>query len=131
MVLAVNAALEQKLFSLKAGDNRFPDNMRRGHPFEFVLPNGLAARGAVSDAGFDELSVHAAVNPNPRHMDVLTFGAGLESGDAVGSTWVERRDGAWIQTSETSFHCRRALLPVLAGLRVEPAGYGDRGGIIM
>lgn len=131
MVCAVNAALEQKLFSLKAGDNRFPDNMRRGHSFDFVLPNGLQARGAVSDAGFDELSVHAAVNPNPKIKEAITYGAGLETGDAVGSTWVERRDGAWIQTSETSFHCRRALLPVIAKLEVEPAGYGDRGRVIM
>lgn len=131
MVCAVNAALEQKLFSLKAGVNHFPDNMRRGHPFDFVLPNGLPARGAVSDAGFDELSVHAAVNPNPKNRGGLTYDAGLETGDAVGSTWVERRDGAWIQTSETSFHCRRVLLPVLAQLEVEPAGYGDRGRVIM
>ncbi|MCY1165778.1 hypothetical protein D9M73_56890 [compost metagenome] len=129
MVCATNAALEQKLFGLTPGDNRFPDNMRRGHPFDFVLPNGLSARGSISDAGFDELSIHAAVNP--KGDAVLGFNAGFYAGDAVGSTWIERRDGAWMQTSETSFHCRRTLLAVLAGLDIEPAGYGDRGRVIM
>jgi hypothetical protein len=131
MVCAVNAALEQKLFSLKAGDNRFSDDTGCKQSFDFVLPNGLAALGAVSDAGFDELNLHAAVNPNPKNRDALTYFSRLETGDAVGSTWVERRRGAWIQTSETSFHCRRALLPVLAQLEVEPVGYGDRGAVIM
>lgn len=129
MVCAVNAALEQKLFGLTPGDNRFPDNMRRGHPFDFVLPNGLSARGSISDAGFDELSIHAAVNP--KGDTVLGFNAGFDAGDALGSTWIERRDGAWMQTSETSFHCRRAVLVALAGLSIEPTGYGDRGRVIM
>ena len=30
MVCAINAAVEQRLFSLRPGDIRFPDNMRRG-----------------------------------------------------------------------------------------------------
>lgn len=129
MVCAVNAALEQRLFELKAGVNNFPDNMRLGHPFRFALPNGLPASGAVSDAGFDEVSICAAVNP--KSSDVIRFGADLSAGDAVGSTWVERRDGAWMQTSETTFHCRRALLEILAKIAVEPAGYGDRGRVIL
>ena len=129
MVCAVNAALEQKLFGLTAGDNRFPDNMRRGHRYDFMLPNGLPGRGAISDAGFDEVSVHAAVNP--KGEKVPFFNGGFPAGDAVGSTWIERRDGAWMQTSETSFHCRRPLLSLLAKLAVEPSGYGDRGRVIM
>ena len=129
MVCAVNAALEQRLFELKAGVNNFPDNMRRGHPYRFALPNGLPAYGAISDAGFDEVSICAAVNP--KGTEVIRFGADLSAGDAVGSTWIERRDGAWMQTSETTFHCRKALLEMLAELAVEPAGYGDRGRVIM
>tara|TARA_R100000306_G_C4380213_1_gene143879 strand:+ start:1577 stop:1792 length:216 start_codon:yes stop_codon:yes gene_type:complete len=31
--------------------------------FDFIVPGGLHARGYVSDIGFDELSIHATVNP--------------------------------------------------------------------
>jgi hypothetical protein len=129
MVCAVNAALEQKLFSLRPGDNRFPDNMRGAAVFDFVLPNGLPARGSVSDAGFHELSVHAAVNPTGDM--VRAFNAGFDAGDAFGTTWVERERGAWMQSSDRSFNCRKGLLAELATLQVEPQGYGDRGRVIM
>lgn len=129
MVCAVNAAIDQKLFTLRPGDNRFPDNMRRGELFDFVLPNGLTARGSVADAGFDELSVHAAVNP--KGDGVRAYGAGFDAGDAFGTTWVERRRGAWMQSCDNSFNCRKSLLGELAELQVEPLGYGDRGHVIM
>ncbi len=129
MVCAVNAALAQKLFTLRPGDNRFPDNMRRGEVFDFVLPNGLPARGSVSDAGFNELSVHAAVNP--KGDMVRAFNGGFDAGDAFGTTWVERERGAWMQSSDSSFNCRKGLLDHLAALQVEPMGYGDRGRVIM
>lgn len=129
MVCAVNAALEQKLFTLRPGDNRFPDNIRGGEVFDFVLPNGLPARGSVSDAGFNELSVHAAVNP--KGDMVRAFNGGFDAGDAFGTTWVERERGAWMQSSDSSFNCRKGLLDHLASLQVEPMGYGDRGRVIM
>lgn len=129
MVCAVNAALAQKLFTLRPGDNRFPDNMRRGEVFDFVLPNGLPARGSVSDAGFNELSVHATVNP--KGDMVRAFNGGFDAGDAFGTTWVERERGAWMQSSDSSFNCRKGLLDHLAALQVEPMGYGDRGRVIM
>jgi hypothetical protein len=129
MVCAVNAALERKLFTLRPGDNRFPDDSRRGELFDFVLPNGLPARGSVADAGFHELSVHAAVNP--KGDMVRAFNAGFDAGDAFGTTWVERERGAWMQSSDDSFNCRKALLDELAAMQVEPMGYGDRGRVIM
>ncbi len=129
MVCAVNAALAQKLFSLRPGDNRFPDNMRRGELFDFVLPNGMSARGSVSDAGFNELSVHAAVNP--KGDMVRAFNAGFDAGDAFATTWIERERGAWMQSSDSSFNCRKALLDQLAALQVAPQGFGDRGLVIM
>ena len=128
MVSAINAGIKQKLFTLRCGDNRFIDDMYGGQLFDFLLPNGMAARGAVSDAGFDELSVSAAVNPKGDR--VRSHNAGFEAGDAVGTTWVERARGAWIQSSDSLFSCRRPLLAVLAGFQVEPQGYGDRGGIM-
>lgn len=128
MVYAVNAALEQKLFSLRPGDDRFKDNLRQGQTFDFVLPNGLPVRGSISDAGFEEISIHAAVNP--KGDAVRAFNAGFDAGDAFGTTWVERRTGAWIQSNDRNFTCRRYLAPTLAALEVNPAGFGDKGAVL-
>lgn len=129
MVCAVNAALDQKLFGLRPGDDRFIDNMRQGQTFDFVLPNGLPVRGSIADAGFDEISIHAAVNP--KSDAVRAFNAGFDAGDAFGTTWVERRKGAWMQFCDSNFTCRRYLTPELAALDVKPQGFGDRGAVHM
>ncbi len=129
MVCAVNAALEQKLFTLRPGDDRFDDKMRAGHIFDFVLPNGLPARGSVATAGFDELSIHAAVNPKGDR--VRSYGAGFAAGDVYGSTWLERRDGAWLQSTLTNFRCRKPFVSELADMVVKAQGFGDRGKLIM
>jgi hypothetical protein len=129
MVLGVNAALDQRLFSLRPGDDRFDDTLRRGHLFDFVLPNGLPARGSVATAGFDELALHVAVNP--KGENVRFHSGGFSAGDAFGTTWLERRNGAWLQSTPDGFRCRKALLPVLAELDAQPRGYGDRGKLIM
>lgn len=128
MVCAVNAGLEQKRFSLRAGDVRFKGLTIPQRTFDFQLPNGLPAIARVEDAGFDEITVHAAVNPKGSHVSAT---AGFDCGDAVGLTWIEREYGAWMQSSDTEFHCKRNLLTDLASLEVEPAGYGDRGRVIM
>lgn len=128
MVCATNAALERKLFTLRPGDNRFGDIRDNRRTFEFTLPNGLPARAVVSDAGFDEVAIHAAVNPKGRFVSAS---AGFDVGDVVGMTWIERERGAWMQTANTEFHCRRHLLAEIAALQVEPLGYGDRGRVIM
>jgi len=137
MVLGVNEGIRQKLFSLRPGDNRWPGSASidpskpsEGCVYDFNLPNGLPARGYVSDAGFDELNIHVSVNPNGREW-IKTFNAGFEAGDVFGYTWLERNRGAWIQTSMTTFQCRKALLKPLAELAVEPIGFGDRGRVIM
>ena len=129
MVCAVNAALEQKLFTLRPGDDRFDDNMREGHLFDFVLPSGLPARGSVATAGFDELAVHAAVNPKGDRL--REHGAGFAAGDVFGTTWLERRVGAWLQSTPEGFRCRKPFLAELANLEVKPQGFGDRGKLIM
>lgn len=129
MVCTVNAALERKLFTLRPGDNRFGDADSRGSLFDFALPNGLPVRGYVSDAGFNELNVHAAVNPIGTW--IRAGNAGFEAGDAVALGWLERERGAWLQSSDTQFRCRKGLLAQLADLRVEPHGFGDRGRVIM
>lgn len=125
MICAINAGLAQKVFSLRVDDSRFGD----GKLFDFTLPGGEAARGWVSDAGFSELAIHAAMNPKGDR--VRSCNAGFEAGDVFGTTWLERERGAWMQTSMSSFRCRKLLLGKLAALDVTPNGYGDRGRVIM
>lgn len=125
MVCAVNAGLAQKLFTLRPNDNRFG----AGQIFDFTLPDGTPARGFVSDAGFSELNLHAAVNP--KGDSVRGTNAGFNAGEAFASSWLERERGAWLQTSLTSFRCRKPLIQRLSALEVTPQGYGDRGRVIM
>ena len=129
MVSAINAALDQKLFTLRSDDNRFTSSDGHGSLFDFTLPNGLPSRGYVSDAGFDELNVHAAVNPDGDWVGAAN--AGFMAGDAVALGWLERKGGVWLQSSYERFHCRKGLLTQLAELQVEPQGYGDRGRVIL
>jgi len=128
MVSAVNMALAKKLFTLRPGDNRWsaaPD----GELFEFTLKSGLPVLGYICDAGYNELTIRAAVNAKERR--VFAGNAGFETGDAVGMTWVERERGYWMQSADHLFRCRQALLAPLAELSVEPVGYGDRGRVIL
>lgn len=125
MVCAINAALDRHFFSLRPGDNRFSD---KKDTFDFDLPNGLPAKCFLFDAGFDEIGLHAAVNPKGSHVHVM---AEFEVGDAVGMAWLERQRGVWMQSSYDQFHCRKKILAELATLSVEPKGYGDRGRVIM
>lgn len=129
MVLTVNAGLKQKLFSLRPNDNRWPGVGKEGHVFDFELPNGLPAKGYVGDIGWGELSIHGSINPNGNWVRVSN--AGFDAGDAFAAGWLERTDGAWLQSATTKFNCRKAILKSLADLTVQPIGYGDRGRIIM
>ena len=129
MVCAINAALERKLLSLRPGVNRFVGLDGHGTLFDFTLPNGLPARGYLSDAGFHEVNVHAAVNP--KGTWIRAGNADFEAGDVVALGWLERERGAWLQSSDTRFSCRKALLAKMAAMQVEPHGYGDRGRVIM
>ena len=129
VVSAANAALSQKLFTLRPNDNRWPNAKNEGYLFDFTMPNSLPARGYVEDAGFAELSIHVAVNPKGDW--VRASNAGLSAGDAFAAGWLERERGAWLQSATTLFNCRRTLLKSLASITVEPYGYGDRGRVIL
>lgn len=134
MVCTINEGLRQKLFTLHPDNyNWAPQedvhHRRDGRMFDFVLPNGLHARGYVGDVGFGELSIHAAVNPNGDWVKVSN--AGFEAGDAFAGGWLEREKGAWLQSATTQFNCRKSLLKPLADMEVRPRGFGDRGRVIM
>ena len=129
MVCGINEALQRKLFTLLPDDNRWAAGEGEGCLFDFLLPNGLPARGYVSDAGFAELNVHVAVYPQG---DLVKAGnGGFHAGDAFAAGWLERERGAWLQSSTTRFNCRRNLVKVLASIIVDPRGFGDRGRVIL
>lgn len=136
MVLTVNEGIRQKLFSLRVDDNRWPGaepgsqgHRGTGYVFEFKLPDGKPAKGYVSDAGFGELNVHAAVFP--KEDWVRAMNSGFHAGDAFARGWLERERGAWLQSSQEFFNCRKWLIEDLANMEAKPIGFGDRGRVIV
>lgn len=137
LVAGINAAIDCRLFTIRPGDNRWPNQApdrygnRKPHIFEFEIGD-IPALCSVHDAGYDELSIHVALWPTPDSARWLpAASAGFLAGDAYASGWLERRDGAWLQVSTQAlrdqFSCRRARLPQVAALAVQPNGYADRG----
>ncbi|MBU6464271.1 MAG: hypothetical protein KGL35_09230 [Bradyrhizobium sp.] len=132
MIAAVNAGLAQKHFSLKPGDNRWPTTQNQGHVYEFIFDNEIEAIGYVNDAGWDELTIHVALWPaRDGRKFVRTVNAGFYAGEAYATGWLERRSGAWLQSSPDSLRCRKKLLSRIAGATVAPSGFGDRGKVIL
>lgn len=137
MVCAVNEGLKRKLFSLRENDDRWPgsefdtpDKGGKGYVFDFSLPDGKSAKGYVAKAGFGELLIHAAANP--KNDDMISVGnAGFRAGDAFACGWLERRNGAWLQSATDLFTCRKNLLESLASIAVKPFGYGEKGRVII
>ena len=136
MVCTINEGIHQRLFSLYPNDYRWAGyepkkdgQVKDGCLFDFMLPIGLPARGYVGDAGFGELSIHVAVNPNGK--SVRAYNAGFDAGDVFAAGWLERETGAWLQSSTSKFNCRKSLLKPIADIEVRPRGFGDRGRVIM
>ncbi|MBP2315516.1 hypothetical protein [Azospirillum soli] len=142
MVAAVNTAVEQRLISVRPGDNRWPgwtpDRAQQhrqpggsGAVFRFTIGD-IPAIGYVGDAGFDEVSVHVALWPTDRGEEWVSVGnAGFNAGDVFASGWLERRTGAWLQYSVSSLKCRKQRLETVASLDIKPTCFGDRGRLIM
>jgi hypothetical protein len=134
MVAAVNAGIEQKFFSVKENDNRWPDAQNDSSPafvyrFEFL---GMPAIASVRDIRWGELSIHAALKPGPQaERRILAYNAGFWAGDAFGACWLERKKGAWIQSAVNSLRIRKTLLDLVANAEVWPKGFGDRGRVLM
>lgn len=131
MVAAVNEGLRRKLFSLRPGDNWWPghdDSTRscRGEPYVYSItfPGGIEALACVSDAGFDELSIHVALWPTGNEFVVCCNG-GFNAGKAFANGWLERRDGMWLQNITDGLWCRRHLLHHIADIDIAPEGYSD------
>ncbi|MHA4868701.1 hypothetical protein ACXZ1M_13475 [Duganella sp. PWIR1] len=139
VVAAVNEGLRRKLFTLRPEDNRWPGWTGPDNPhdhssvrFSFELPNGLPAMAYAADAGYSELAINVAICPEAKASDWLSnYQAGFKAGNAFAASWLERERGAWIQSATGSFKCRNSLLGQLASMEIRPAGYGDRGRVIM
>lgn len=135
MVAGVNAGIEQKLFTVRDDDNRWPGydvNNRHDSPgfeYDFTVA-ALPARAAVRDIGHGELAIHVAIKPTGKFLGVGPV-AGFMAGEAQAAGWLERKTGAWLQSAEREFSCRKHLKAVLANLDIKPLGYGDRGRVMM
>lgn len=134
MVATINAGIEQKLFSVRPDDNRWPGwrpdrSASTGYIFDFKLQSGILCRGYVWDAGNGELEIHAAAQPKGNRVQF--YGAGFTAGDAFAASWLKRQGGAWLQTLHEDFRCRSALVGPLAEMCVKPLGFGDHGRFTM
>ena len=132
IVGAINAGLEQQMFGLRPGENWKLDIH---YPFTFA---GLDCTAIAHDIGWDEISIHVAVNPRPSKKASLEiicgYGAQAEMVkerccDAWAGGWLERREGTYLQSSSTVslFRCRNTIMPILADCAIEPNGYKDNG----
>jgi hypothetical protein len=134
MVAAINAALERRLFSLAPGEPwSWPEDEHgeRLLVFRFSL-DGMPAIASVRDAGWDEVSVHAAILPTPDADRWIVAGnAGFLAGDAFAAGRLERREGTYLQASSGMFKCRRHCIDALARTAIEPAGFADHGKLRM
>jgi hypothetical protein len=139
MVAAINAALEQRLISLKPGDNRWPRarekdsrGLTESHVFPFVFGNDVPAFAYLGDAGWDELSIHVALWPTREgEQRVAAAHAYFLAGDAYAAGWLERQRGAWLQSSTDHFSCRKSRISTVASAAIAPRGFGDRGHVIL
>lgn len=129
MIAAINAGLEQKLFTLAPDDNRWTGN---GQTYSFTFA-GFPAIAHVGVGGYGELKFHAAVNPTKDAAAWIEVSdADFLAGEAFATAWLERRKGAWLQTSarpQCAF--RRHILPILAQTDVKPNGYLPEGMFMM
>lgn len=132
MVAAINAGIEQKLFSVRKGDNRWP-GAAQGKSFTYKFGiGGKAGMAYVDDIGFGELKIHAAIDMAYRgDLCMCLPAAGFDAGDAFGMACMDRDQGAYLQTALAFFRIREPLVRVLANCDIRTKGYGDKGRVAM
>jgi hypothetical protein len=129
VVAATNAGLEQGLFSLRPGDNFWSGD---GVGFSFMLGGNVPAFALARDAGFDELEIKVALWLKPGAEEfIVCCNAGFREADVIATAWIERRRGAWLQSSPNLFRCRKRRVGELAAVAIEPHGYCDHGELIV
>lgn len=128
MIATINAGLEQDVYGLEPGDNRWSGD----HAIYCFRVGGIDAIAYVRDIGYDELIFQAAVAPTQDAERWIKCGnAGFSAGDAYVQGFLERRKGTWLQTGiNPTCSFRRPILTHLASLTVSPNGYQPRGRVM-
>src|SRR5438128_233395 len=84
MVAAINAGIEQQLFTIRPGDNRWRSAGHDPEPpvYRFVT-DGIPAIASVCDIGWDELSIYTSFWPTADADKWISYaGAGFAVGEA-------------------------------------------------
>jgi hypothetical protein len=132
-VAGINAGLAQGVFTL---DSDGPERAT----YQFDIPERIGSfdhcRALVYDIGWQELRCAFAVNPSARVLDgrwsIDRRYHCFDDCDAWARVYLERRDGAWLQTAHgLDFACRKWMLPPLAAAVIEPNGFADHGRFIL
>ncbi len=138
MVAAINAALDQGLFTLELREDssKSPGLVARppGTIYRFKFAGSVEAIAYVNDAGYDELVFHVALWPTPAAERWVAAGfSGFLAGDAWAEGWLERKNGRWLQqgNSKRLFNCRSNRLGTLAASTMTPNGYRAQGPFCM
>lgn len=133
MIAGINEAIRRRLLTIRPGDNRWPSSDDRGAGFDFSI-GGEPAYGHLHDAGFDEVRIKVLVWPAPDVAEWAPAAAfhrdhAYRQGDLYASGWLERRDGAWLQTaSSPTFFCRRSRMETAGGFTIgRPLGFAPSG----
>jgi hypothetical protein len=132
MVAAINEAIVLQLMSIELGDNH-RDTSGSGVGFHFKIC-GHAAYGHIRDIGWDELAVKVTVWPTPEvekwgRVSMISKNAATLAGDLYALGWMERRDGAWLQTprSHVIFGMKERLDTAARFELQEPLGFAVSG----
>jgi hypothetical protein len=139
MVAAINAGVKRKLFSVLPGDNRWPgfspENSSTGDGqesiYRFTFGTDIPAIASVHDIGSDELSFHVALWPTEdAERWIRAANSGKLAGKAFASGWLERQNGAYLQSSTDELYCQKAITKLVANTVTQPLCFGDRGKVI-
>jgi len=130
MIAAINAGLEQGLFSLTAattagretGLSIDSQSVRNCPPLRVwqtpVLVTGYRCSRESRGEGESSVGVHA------------WSGFWAKVSDAHASGWLERAKGQWLQTDgKPMCYFRRDIIPALAGVSVQPKGTRPKGAL--
>jgi hypothetical protein len=137
MVVAINAGLDQDIFSLSTWEEN-ASHTETGGIFHFNLPTtNVPSVAFVRGIGHGELKFHVAVNPTARSEELRMIeagNAGLHAGDAFVVGYLERKDGKWLQTPPPRSYGRpfgsykqNGIKPLIASMQVAPNGFIDHG----
>lgn len=97
--------------------------------FEFKLSNGVTVNAGIRDDGFQEMILSLAINPEGTFYSCAN--PSLRQNDAWAKGWLERKEGLWLEVSESGkqlFQSKRKTMQMLQEVKpCLPLGYNQRG----